>query len=153
MKSTLSNLPTYFLSIFKAPCKVIKTIEKMRRDFLWEPGYSKKDHLLKWETVCKLVDMGGLGLGNLAIQNDALLAKWLWRFPKEFESMWHLVISTKYGIHVNGWDAILDGRVCTSCPWRNISKISPKFLANIRYDPGKGNTIKFWEDTWWVMFH
>lgn len=130
IKSTLSNLPTYYLSIFKAPCKVIKAFENMQRDFQWEPGDSKKD-LLKWETVCRPIDTGGLGLGNLAIWNDALLSKWLWRFLKEFGSMWHLVIYTKHGIHVNGWDAISNERVRTSCPWRNISKISPKFLANI----------------------
>lgn len=34
IKSTLSNLPTNYLFIFKALIKVIKIIEKMQRDFL-----------------------------------------------------------------------------------------------------------------------
>ena len=35
IKSTLSSLPTYFLSLFPIPTKVAKRIEKLQRDFLW----------------------------------------------------------------------------------------------------------------------
>lgn len=117
IKSTLSNLPTYYLSMLKAPTKVVKIIEKMQRDFLWVPGDSKNDHLIKWEIVCRLIAKGGgLGLGNLGIRNDALLTKWLWGFPHEEGSLWHSGIFAKYGLHVNSWDANMDGRVLVSCP-------------------------------------
>jgi hypothetical protein len=35
IKSTLSNLPTYFLSLFSIPMHVSNRIEKLQRDFLW----------------------------------------------------------------------------------------------------------------------
>jgi hypothetical protein len=35
IKSTLSNLPTYLLSLFPIPAKVAKCIKKIQRDFLW----------------------------------------------------------------------------------------------------------------------
>jgi hypothetical protein len=35
IKSTLSNLPTYLLSLFPIPTDVAKHIEKIQRDFLW----------------------------------------------------------------------------------------------------------------------
>lgn len=73
----------------------------MQRNFLWELGERRRDHLLRWDMVCKPMNSGGLGLGNLAIRNDALLAKWLWRFPREEGSMWHSVIAAKYGLHDN----------------------------------------------------
>ena len=35
-KSTLSNLPTYFLSLFPIPASVANRIEKLQRNFLWD---------------------------------------------------------------------------------------------------------------------
>jgi len=35
IKSTLSNLPTYFSSLFPIPVRVANRIEKLQRDFLW----------------------------------------------------------------------------------------------------------------------
>ena len=35
IKSTLSNLPTYFLSLFPIPVGVARRLEKLQRDFLW----------------------------------------------------------------------------------------------------------------------
>ena len=35
IKSTLSNLPTYFLSLFPIPVAVANRIEKFQRNFLW----------------------------------------------------------------------------------------------------------------------
>ena len=35
IKSTLSNLPTYFLSLFPVPASVANRIEKFQRNFLW----------------------------------------------------------------------------------------------------------------------
>lgn len=47
IRTTLSDLPTYYLSIFKALVRLIKFIKKLQRDFLWEPSDSRKDHLIK----------------------------------------------------------------------------------------------------------
>jgi hypothetical protein len=35
IKSTLSSLPTYFLSLFPIPVNVALHIDKIQRDFLW----------------------------------------------------------------------------------------------------------------------
>ena len=37
-------------------------------------------------------------------RNNALLAKWLRRFPLKEDALWHKVISAIYDILPNGWD-------------------------------------------------
>ena len=39
IKSTLSSLPTYFMSLFSIPKKVWLRLENIKRDFLWEGGF------------------------------------------------------------------------------------------------------------------
>lgn len=149
IRSTLSNLHIYYFSIFKARSKVIKSIDKMQRDFLQELRENKKYHLIKWDVVSKPLGKGGLGLGKLSIRNDALPAKWLWRFLREEESMWHSVIGAKYGMDENGQDVKSGGKARTTCPWKNISRIYHTFIPYMRYDMGRGDRVKFWEDIWW----
>ena len=62
-KSTLSSLPTYFLSLFPVPSSVAHRIEKLQRDFLWGGlGDEFKYHLVNWHTICAPIQQGGLGL-------------------------------------------------------------------------------------------
>ena len=76
IKSTLANIPTYYLSLFKIPVKVANCIEKLQRDFLWGGvGEEFKFHLVKWFKVCSLLSTGGLGLRKLVDFNHALLGK------------------------------------------------------------------------------
>ena len=49
LKSTLSSLPTYFLSLFTIPTYVANKSEKLQRDFLWG---DPKTHLLGCDKVC-----------------------------------------------------------------------------------------------------
>ena len=69
IKSTLSNLPIYTMSLYRMPTRVMLRLEKIQRDFLWGGGnLDKKIHLVNWGMVCKSKESGGLGvrrLGNL----------------------------------------------------------------------------------------
>ena len=81
IKSTLSSLPTYYLSLFPIPSSVALRIDKIQRDFLWGGiGEGKKFHLVNWHQVCQPLKFGGLGFWNIRVINRALLGKWLWRY-------------------------------------------------------------------------
>ena len=52
IKSTLSNLPAYFLSLLPIPVKVANRMEKLQRDFLWSGIDAPKVPLVEWHKVC-----------------------------------------------------------------------------------------------------
>ncbi|RVW54237.1 putative ribonuclease H protein [Vitis vinifera] len=149
LHSCLSHIPSYFLSLFKIPASVAAKIERLQRDFLWSGvGEGKRDHLVRWEAVCK-PRYRGLGIGKIPLRNRALLGKWLWRFPRESTSLWHQVILSIYGTHSNGWDANTIVRWSHRCPWKAIAQGFQDFSKYTRFIVGDGERIRFWEDLWW----
>ena len=55
IKSTLSNLPIYTMSLFRLPKEVKARLEKIQRDFLLgESTLERKFHLVNWNTVCSI---------------------------------------------------------------------------------------------------
>jgi hypothetical protein len=59
IKSTLSNIPTYFLSLFPILAAVANRMEKLQRDFLWGGmGDEFKFHLVTWDTICNPIQCG-----------------------------------------------------------------------------------------------
>ena len=104
IRSTLSSLPVYFMSLFYLPRKVRLRLEKIQRDFLWGRGaLEQRSHLVRWNLICSERKKGGLGVKNLALMNKALLGKWNWCFAIESEALWKQAISHKYGVEEGGW--------------------------------------------------
>ena len=98
IKTTMSSMPLYQMSLFRMPKTVARRLEKLQRDFLWGGGnLEKKAHLVNWEVVCADKENGGLGLRKLALLNKALLGKWIWRFACVEEDLWKQVLVAKYG--------------------------------------------------------
>lgn len=66
VKYVLSSLPTYYMSLFKAPQGVIDTLEKIRRKFLQGGDDGKsKIHWVDWSKITASKKHGGLGVGTL----------------------------------------------------------------------------------------
>ena len=104
IRSTMSSMPIYLMSLFHLPRKVRLRLEKIQRDFLWGGGtLAHKPHLVRWNLVCLEKRKGRLGVRNLSLMNNALLCKWNWRFANEREALWRSVISLKYGEKEGGW--------------------------------------------------
>ena len=64
IKSTLSNLPIYFLSLFSILVGVANWLEKLQQDFLRDDlNNEPKFHLVNRKKICTLIQLGGLGSG------------------------------------------------------------------------------------------
>lgn len=76
LNSAITPITTYALCTIKLPQGVIENSDRARKQCLWHGSTEKKKggNLVAWETVQKPKEKGGLGVMNLRLQNDALLA-------------------------------------------------------------------------------
>jgi hypothetical protein len=149
IKSTLSNIPTYYLYLFQIPVRVEKQIEKIQRDFLWGAvGDEFKFHSVNWSKVCMNTEAGGLGARNLIQFNRALLGKWLWRFANEEEAWWRTLVEVKYNIMRGGWCSKEVGGPYGVGVSKCIRRGWDNFKQHVRYEVGNGSRILFWQDVW-----
>ena len=146
IKSTLSNIPTYFLSFFPIPAALAHWMEKMQRDFSWGGlGDELKFYLVKWDTICNPIQCGGLGVRNLIMFNGALLGKWLWRYGHECEALWRQVIDCKYAFEVGGGTTSVSRDPHGVSLWKHIRRGWNLLSQHVRYEVGDGTHIWFWK--------
>ncbi|KAL4594155.1 hypothetical protein ACB092_12G000800 [Castanea dentata] len=89
LKSTLSSLPTYYLSLFTILQHVADRLERIQRNFLWGRSTDVfKYSLVAWEKVVWPMEAGDLGIWRIGLFNQALLGKWFWHFGKEATHLW-----------------------------------------------------------------
>ena len=149
IRSSLSSLPIYHLSLFRAPQKVCARLERIQRQFLWGGSDDvKKVSLVNWATVCTEKKKRGFGIKSFSKMNKALLSKWNWRFANDRNSLWRKIISSKFGESFDGWHTRdLRGGYGSSL-WKEIRKEWPSFFQNAVLSVGDGRRINFWKDVW-----
>ncbi|KAL7615828.1 hypothetical protein Lser_V15G00765 [Lactuca serriola] len=97
-KSVLGSLGSFLFSLYKAPVKVLKTLEKLRCCFFWGGSFEKKRvSWIAWDKILPKKKDGGLDIGSLKAHNLALLGKWWWRFSSSKHELWKDVIKSIYG--------------------------------------------------------
>ncbi|KAK9666001.1 hypothetical protein RND81_14G152500 [Saponaria officinalis] len=76
VNSVLMSLHTYWATIFILPKSVIRRIECICRNFLWDGGSDyQRSPLVSWSKVCLPTKECGLGVRNAEIWNKAAIAK------------------------------------------------------------------------------
>jgi len=99
IKSVITAVPLYYLSLYKAPESVCKSIISIQRRFLW--GWGKDNKLISWvswKNICKPREEGGLDIRDIRKFNVALLAKWKWRCIFDEKGRWKECLDSKYGM-------------------------------------------------------
>ena len=76
------------------------------------------------------------------------MGEWIWRFVVESEAPWRAFISLKYGIEASAWfPKGVRGSYGVST-WKEILKEAPQLKVNSSFKVGKGDQVRFWEDSW-----
>ena len=97
VKSVLQAMPVYIFSILLAPKSILREIQSIQRNFLWEGRESKaKFVLLSWEQVCRCKEIGGLGLRDPKIMGKIQGAKIWWWWCKYTQELWAKIWYIKY---------------------------------------------------------
>lgn len=105
LKATLASIPNYYLSLLTIPGSIAGVIEVRFRNFLWNDEMDHhRYHLVDWNSICRSLGCGGLGVRSIREHNRVLLVKWLWRFGVEQESLWRRVVVARFGEY-SCWEA------------------------------------------------
>lgn len=84
INSVLDSLPTYMMTLFPIPARVVKRLDGIRRKFVWHGNKEWEGfNLVKWKVVITIKKVNGMRIKNLKVQSKALRIKWLWKFANE----------------------------------------------------------------------
>lgn len=96
INNSLSNVPSYMLSLCLASNYVITKLGFIRKKCFLQNGLNtRKYKLVDWDSVCQPKDYGGLGLLDLRCMDTSLLVKWLWRLESSY-GLWQRIIKETY---------------------------------------------------------
>ena len=146
IKAVVQSIPVYSMSVFKLPVSLCKDIEVMVRKFWWGNGGGKKIHWVKWSSLASSKSIGGMGFRDFQKFNNALLAKQVWRFIHNRDSLLFKVFSAKYFPQGN----ILEVAVHPKCSyaWRSILQAREVIDKGAIWRVGDGKRIDVWRHRW-----
>jgi hypothetical protein len=90
VQSVLSAMAIFHLMSLDPPPWVLKTIDKIRRAFLWKGTDTVNGGhcLVNWKTICHPKPNGGLGILNLEFMNTAMHVRWAWHLRVGDQKSW-----------------------------------------------------------------
>nr|GEV95121.1 Pol polyprotein [Tanacetum cinerariifolium] len=104
LKSVLTSIPLYHVSIFNVPIGVLNQLESIRRNFFYGvDGTDRKLAWIGWNMVLTSKKNDGLGVSSFFAHNRALLFKWVWRFLTDGSSLWTHFIKVIFGCQEVVW--------------------------------------------------
>ncbi|GJU07587.1 RNA-directed DNA polymerase, eukaryota [Tanacetum coccineum] len=152
LKSVLTSMPLYQMSVYKVPMGVLNRMESMRRNFFnGVDNNDRKITMIGWKKILASKKKGGLGVSSFFAINRALLFKWVWRFKSNDSSLWYRCIKAIYG---DGGALDTPGILARRSPWTDIIRefhsLSSKGInlhAFVKMKMGDGEQTLFWEDS------
>ena len=97
INSVLIGISSYWCQNFILPKRVINIVNSICRSFLWfGVSHSYKPGNINWKEVCTPKKVGGLGVRNIHVQNQAAVDKIAWHIHILQEFLW---VKWVYGVY------------------------------------------------------
>jgi hypothetical protein len=131
----------------KAPEWFYKEIDKRRRAYFWSGQKTTTGAKCKitWDTVCRQISEGGLGIKNLETHNVSLLLKFIHKVHMSESSSWaHWIRSY---VH-RGNKRLGDNISSCSSIWRYLTSLIDLYRTLTIVEVGDGKNTCFWLDSW-----
>lgn len=103
-----------------------KEIDAICRKFFWAGSdqFVRGKCMVAWPSVCRPIELGGLGINDLTLTGYALQTRWLWLQKTDADRAW------------------------SQLPIRMCPQVQAFFKASMFTVMGDGWTTLFWEDCW-----
>ncbi|KAL9662667.1 hypothetical protein QQ045_027500 [Rhodiola kirilowii] len=125
VKSILQSIMQYAMMCYKIPEGICRRLSVIINKFWWQ---SEEESMgIFWaskEKLCKVKEVGGMNFRNLALFNDALLAKQFWRILANSSALVSRVIKAKYFKEGDPLNNVLIGNA--SMGWKGIWRAGQK---------------------------
>ncbi|MBA0716196.1 hypothetical protein Golax_015047, partial [Gossypium laxum] len=147
IKSILQALPTYALSIFLAPKRIIENMNSRIRRMWW--ACKNKDRgwaMMTWDNICVPKGMGGLGFRDLHLFNLALLERQAWRLPTNKDTLCYRVLCSKYFPDGNLFSPKHGDKL--SVTWSSIATAVRSLRQGFGWLVGNGKSVDIHKDNW-----
>ncbi|XP_074301451.1 uncharacterized protein LOC141632840 [Silene latifolia] len=144
VKSVLTSLFTYWANIFLIPKGVMKKIDSICRNYLWDgTSVYLRTPMVNWEKMCTPQSEGGLGLRYSLDWNRATIGKLVWWIYSKPDSLWVKWVHQVY-IRGSSWDSHVP-KTHMSWNWKTICRVRDDFqsgyAAGIWLADKKGYTV------------
>ncbi|XP_062100654.1 uncharacterized protein LOC133806581 [Humulus lupulus] len=147
IKFFIQSIPAYSLNLFKLPASFIKEIHRLCARFWWGGNVDKqKLHWCTWERLCWHKSDGGMGFRDLALFNQALLAKQAARLYSNSDSLVAKVMKALYYPTSSVLTATSSKK--SSLIWRSILWGKELFLSGARWLIKDENNVSVYHDRW-----
>jgi hypothetical protein len=147
IKSVAQAIPPHVMSIFKLPVGFHEDYMKIIRNFWWgEDEKMIRVHWAAWDILTSPKDLGGVGVRDTKLMNQALLARQCWRIVKNPNSLCARLLKSIYFPRGNFLDTVF--RRDASPSWQGIEHGLELIKEGLVTRVGNGKTINIWRDNW-----
>ena len=159
VRSVLTALPTFALSVLRAQKKFLAEVDKVQRRFLWAQEEELRQGKCKvtWPVVCSPIENGGLGILDLNRFSRALRLRWLWLSWTSTDRPWigmqlpcdegdRALFFASTSITLGNGEKASFWR----CPWTGSGSLKTAFPALFSHSRRKNRSVKqaLTNDTW-----